>query len=152
MLAANRVSAVARVHRHFYTDAAEEVSCLDFVSRLCADLATILERPVHVHGDDIKVATTSIQPIGLILNELVTNAAKHGAGQIDVCLNASAGGAQTSVCDQGQGLPAGFDPRHSAKSLGMKVVSALAKQLGGGLTAGSNPDGSGACFKVSFSA
>lgn len=153
VLAANRVSAVARVHRHFYTDAAEEVSCLDFIHRLCADLSTILERPVHVHGEDVTVATTSIQPIGLILNELVTNAAKHGDGRIDVTLHANPGGGEIVVCDQGQGLPAGFDPDHSTKkSLGMKVVSALASQLGGGLTAGTNPQGPGACFRVSFSA
>jgi two-component sensor histidine kinase len=152
VLAANRVAAVARVHRHFYTEAAEAVSCLDFIRRLCADLSTILERPVYVHGDDVTVATTSIQPIGLILNELVTNAAKHGDGRIDVSLNATPGGGEIIVCDQGQGLPVGFDPDHSTKSLGMKVVSALASQLGGGLTAGTNPHGSGACFKVGFSA
>jgi two-component sensor histidine kinase len=152
VLAANRVAAVARVHRHFYTEAAEAVSCLDFIRRLCADLSTILERPVHVHGDDVTVATTSIQPIGLILNELVTNAAKHGDGRIDVRLNADAGGPEIVVCDQGKGLPVDFDPDRSTKSLGMKVVSALASQLGGSLAAGANPLGSGACFKVRFSA
>lgn len=151
-LAANRVSAVARVHRHFYTEAAEEVSCLDYIRRLCADLSTILEQPIEVHGEDVTVATTRIQPIGLILNELVTNAAKHGDGRIDVTLDATARGARITVCDQGQGLPAGFDPARSSKSLGMKVVSVLAGQLGGELTAGANPHGSGACFQVSFTA
>ena len=151
VLAANRVAAVARVHRHFYTEAAEAVSCLDFIRRLCADLSTILERPVHVQGEDVAVATTSIQPIGLILNELVTNAAKHGEGRVDVALNVNPGGPEIVVCDQGKGLPAGFDPDRHTTSLGMKVVSALASQLGGGLSAGTNPHGSGACFKVSFS-
>jgi two-component sensor histidine kinase len=152
VLAANRVATVARVHRHFYTDAAEQVSCLDYLRRLCADLSTILERPVEVQGKDVVVATTSIQPIGLILNELVTNAAKHGEGAIRVNLQPSAGGGEITVCDEGKGLPIGFDPNHSTQSLGMKVILALASQLGGDLTAGVNDDGSGACFKVSFSA
>lgn len=150
VLAANRVAAVATVHRHFYSEASEEVSCLDFIRRLCADLAKILERPVHVHGEDVAVATTSIQPIGLILNELVTNAAKHGEGRIDVSLSATGNGGEITVCDDGKGLPIDFDPASNTKSLGMKVVLALTRQLGGGLATGTNPHGSGACFKVSF--
>jgi two-component sensor histidine kinase len=150
VLAATRVAAVATVHRHFYTEAAEQVSCLDFMRRLCADLGTVLERPIVVDGEDIKVATTSLQPIGLILNELVTNAAKHGDGRIEVTLNVRAGAPEITVCDQGKGLPAGFDPVHSSKSLGMKVILALAKQLGGDLSATNNPHGPGACFKVTF--
>jgi two-component sensor histidine kinase len=152
VLAANRVAAVATVHRHFYTEAAEAVSCFDFIRRLCADLSKVLERSIVVQGDDVTVPTTSIQPIGLILNELVTNAAKHGEGQIDVTLNANPDGLEIIVCDQGKGLPAGFDPTHSTQSLGMKVILALVSQLGGGLTTATNPQGSGACFKVSFPA
>lgn len=150
VLAANRVAAVARVHRHFYTEAAEQVSCLDFIRRLCTDLSAISERPIDVDGDDVDVPTTSLQPIGLILNELVTNAAKHGDGRIQVSLHVRAGQSEIVVCDQGKGLPANFDPSSSTKSLGMKVIMALAKQLGGNLTAENNPGGSGACFKVTF--
>jgi two-component sensor histidine kinase len=150
LLAATRVAAVATVHRHFYTEAAEQVSCLDFMRRLCADLCTVLERPILVDGEDVKVATTSLQPIGLILNELVTNAAKHGDGGIEVTLNVRAGVPEITVSDQGKGLPGGFDPVNSNKSLGMKVILALAKQLGGNLSATNNPHGRGACFKVTF--
>jgi two-component sensor histidine kinase len=150
--AANRVTAVARVHRHFYSDAAEEVSGTNFIRRLCADLSTILERPVDVDGDDSQVPTTSIQPIGLIVNELVTNAAKHGRGRIRVTFNGTPRGRELIVCDQGDGLPVGFDPEQNSGSLGMKVVLALARQLGGRLTGGANPIGAGACLKVTFPA
>jgi two-component sensor histidine kinase len=148
--ASNRVAAVARVHRHFYSEAAEEVSGTDFIRRLCADLSTILERPIGVEGDESQVPTTSVQPIGLIVNELVTNAAKHGRGRIRVSFNGSPRGRELIVCDQGDGLPAGFDPERNVTSLGMKVILALSRQLGGRLTAGSNPAGAGACFKVTF--
>jgi signal transduction histidine kinase len=33
----------------------------------------------------------------------------------------------------------------------MKVVASLVKQLGGKLTVEKNPDGKGACFRVTFS-
>lgn len=149
-LAAHRVAAVAQVHRHFYADATDEVSCIAYLRRLCADLAAILDREVVVEGDEGMVPATSIQPIGLITNELVTNAAKHGAGKIDVAFRVSADINRIIVCDEGSGLSEGFDP-HSAKAgLGMRVITALVNQLRGTIAAGPRADGTGACFAVQF--
>jgi len=149
-LAANRVAAVAQVHRHFYADAAAEVSCLAFLRRLCDDLATILDREIVVGGDEDMVPAASIQPIGLIANELVTNAAKYGAGTIDVAFRASADMNRLIVCDEGSGLIDGFDPHAATAGLGMRVITTLAKQLQGTLEAGPRAEGSGACFTVQF--
>ncbi len=146
-MAANRVAAVAQVHRHFYAD---EASCIAFLRRLCEDLATILGRSVFVHGNDGKVPTTWIQPIGLLVNELVTNAAKHGAGRIDVTYVHEAGHHRIIVCDEGEGLPADFDPAAADKSLGMRVVTSLARQLNGTLSAADRPETNGSCFTVTF--
>ena len=150
-MAANRVAAVAQVHRNFYTNEAEETSCITFLHRLCADLSGILGTPIEVHGDEGKVPTTRIQPIGLMLNELVTNAAKHGAGRINVEYTIIDGIHELSVCDEGDGLPNDFNPAGTA-GLGMKVVTTLARQLGGQMTAQANPAGQGACFKVAYRA
>lgn len=148
-LAANRVAAVAQVHRHFYAEGASETSCIVFLRRLCAELEAILDRKIVVRGDDGNVPTTSIQPIGLIVNELVTNAAKHGDGEIDVLFENENGAHALIVSDEGRDLPDDFDPSAASKSLGMRVVTTLANQLGGELTAGRRPDG-GSCFKVAF--
>ncbi len=148
-LAANRVAAVAQVHRHFYAEGANETSCIVFLRRLCAELEAILDRKIVVRGDDGNVPTTSIQPIGLIVNELVTNAAKHGDGEIDVLFENENGTHALIVSDEGRDLPDNFDPSAASKSLGMRVVTTLANQLGGELTAGRRPDG-GSCFKVAF--
>lgn len=147
--AATRVAAVARVHRNFYSSDTDEVSCVTFLTRLCADLSDICGVPVEVSGDEGTVATTMIQPIGLLTNELVTNAAKHGAGQVGVQYRIAGERHELSVCDQGRGVPEGFDPATST-GLGMKVVTLLAKQLGGALEVLANPDGRGACFRVGF--
>lgn len=149
-MAANRVAAVAQVHRHFYADEAEEASCMAFLRRLCEELATILDRSIFVHGADGKVPTTWIQPIGLLVNELVTNAAKHGAGQIDFTYAHDSGIHKIIVCDEGEGLPADFDPAAADKSLGMRVVISLARQLGGVLSAADREDTRGSCFTVIF--
>lgn len=148
--AANRVTAVAQVHRHFYADSANEVSCVAYLRRLCNDLAAILDREVVVEGDEELVPATSIQPIGLIANEMVTNAAKHGAGKIDVVFRASADTNRLIVCDEGSGAIDGFDPYAATAGLGMRVITTLAKQLQGTLEAGPRADGSGWCFTVRF--
>lgn len=149
--AATRVAAVARVHRNFYSTGTDEVSCLTFLTRLCSDLSDICGVTVAVSGDEGMVPTTLIQPIGLLTNELVTNAAKHGAGKVEVIYRVEGDRRELSVCDQGPGVPASFDPAKSG-GLGMRVVGVLAKQLGGALEVVPNPDSRGACFRVAFAA
>jgi two-component sensor histidine kinase len=147
--AATRVAAVARVHRNFYSSDTDKASCLTFLTRLCGDLSDICGVAVEVSGDEGMVPTTLIQPIGLLTNELVTNAAKHGAGKINVIYRVEGDRRELSVCDQGPGVPADFDVAKS-EGLGMKVVRVLAKQLGGGVEVIPNPNGRGACFQVAF--
>ena len=150
-IAANRVGAVAQVHRHFYSqEVSDTVSCVTFLRRLCADLSTILGAAVDVVGDEGDIPTTKIQPVGLIVNELVTNAAKHGSGTVHVAYRVDGGMRELSVCDEGEGLPVGFDPEVNGSGLGMKVVTSLAHQLGGRLTASPRLDGQGCCFNVTF--
>ncbi|MFW6077950.1 MAG: sensor histidine kinase [Hyphomicrobiales bacterium] len=148
-MAANRVAAVARVHHNVYGDAAA-VPCIGFLRRLCDDLSGIVGRSITVDGDEGDVQTIHIQPIGLIVNELVTNAAKHGSGDIRVVYRIDGDVHELGVCDDGEGLPADFDPETSESGLGMKVVGALARQLGGRITAAPNPAGRGACFALAF--
>lgn len=148
-LAANRVAAVAQVHRHFYAEAANQASCITFLRRLCVDLESILSREIQVRGDEGDIPTTSVQPIGLIVSELVTNAAKHGRGLIDVHYQIEANHHTLIVSDEGRDLPKDFDPAAASQSLGMRVVVSLAQQLGGVLTSGHQPDGT-SFFKVAY--
>lgn len=150
-IAGSRVAAVARVHQHFHSGESDEVSCIAFLRRLCADLSSILGKPVTVEGDDANVPTTKIQPIGLIVNELVVNAAKHGTGRIDVRHAVKGDLHALSVSDEGDCLPPNFDPDKTG-GLGMKVVQALARQLGGRMTTGVKAVGRGPCFTVTFPA
>ncbi len=78
-------------------------------------------------------------PCGLLVNELVSNSLKHAfpngrSGEITVGLQAIGDGRQLrlSVSDTGVGLPADFEARRST-SLGLQLVSDLARQLGGQL-------------------
>lgn len=148
-LAANRVAAVAQVHRHFLVEVAGHASCITFLRRLCADLGSALGREIRVSGEEGNIPTTSVQPIGLLVNELVTNAAKHGSGLIEVSYEIEREQHALIVSDEGRDLPIDFDPAGVRQSLGMRVVTSLARQLGGKLTNGHRPCG-GSFFKVSF--
>ncbi|MEI7553526.1 MAG: sensor histidine kinase, partial [Verrucomicrobiota bacterium] len=90
-------------------------------------------------------------PCGLLVNELVSNCFKHGfpdgrTGEVRVELQPVPGGPQwrLRVSDTGVGLPADFAARRD-QSLGLQLVSDLARQIGGTLETGSGP---GAAFTV----
>src|SRR3954451_2671256 len=147
--AANRVSAVAQVHRNFYSEPTNKTSCLGFLTRLCSELSMVLAEKITISGDDANVPTTWIQPIGLIANELLTNGAKHGGGGLSVDFRARADGYALVVRDQGAGFPADYDGESSG-GLGMKILKALVRQLGGELRMASNPSRGGACVTVAW--
>jgi two-component sensor histidine kinase len=155
-LAASRVTAIARVHRHIYSrQDAEHADCGVYLRRLCGDLSGMLHSlnrgEIIVEAIDVEIPTKRIVPLGLIASELVTNAAKHGSGRIRVTFERTAeDGYALSVSDEGKGLPADYDPT-AASGLGMKVISTLVRQLGGELVTGSMGGAGGARFTVLFS-
>ena len=148
--AASRVAAVAKVHQHFYAEMGAEISCIAFLRRLCADLSSIFGRLIEVEGDEGSEPVSRIQPIGLITNELVTNAIKHGGGRIRVVYRVHADGHTLSVSDEGKGHIPSFDTSRM-QGLGMQVITSLAGQLGGSFSSGNGSDGQGACYTVTFS-
>ena len=151
--AANRVLAVARVHRNFSADeGSDRVPVVAYLHRLCGELADILSADIKVSGTEASVPTAQILAIGLIVNELATNATKHGGGPIRITFTSEgAGKFELCVLDEGPGLPSGFTLNSkTSRGLGMKVVTVLVEQLDGSLTAHANPAGRGACFRVAF--
>jgi two-component system, sensor histidine kinase PdtaS len=77
------------------------------------------ERGIDVESIDANFPVATVVPLGFIVNELVTNAIKHGRGRIAIKLEASPhGGYALSVFNERPPLPEGFDPSAS-KGLGM---------------------------------
>ncbi len=148
-IAATRVATVARIHRNFYNDAGREIEVLAFLRRLSADLSDTLDRKVVVEGAESLLPSGAVQSLGLIANELITNAAKHGEGEIGVEYRVVHGVHELSVSNDGPPLPEAFDPNASA-GLGMKVVDSLTAQLGGALTCSRKNRDGGARFKLTF--
>jgi two-component sensor histidine kinase len=154
-VAALRVASVARVHQHiFKNQSAGSVNAKGYIENLMAELQGTLsaERPVIVNVQPASLEADLLVPLGLVLNELVINATKHGGGQIVVsCEEPSPGIHRLTVANSGERLPEGFNPART-RGLGMKVVVALARQLGGTLKCGTQADGTGARFWIDFPA
>jgi two-component system, sensor histidine kinase PdtaS len=156
-IAARRVAAFGSVHcRLHLLDSQKTVEFNQYLRLLCGDLSDLLfqdaenDYSISVEGPAIEIATTIAIPLGFIVNELVTNAAKYAKGNIIVQIGGTPlTGYSLSVLDAGPGLPVGFDPAE-CKSLGMKIVLALAKQIGGIFQFASNENGEGTKFTVRF--
>jgi two-component sensor histidine kinase len=153
--ALNRVLAVARIHRAFSSrDAAPHEPIVAYLRQLCGDLSQSLATDIKVEGIEARIPKAQILAIGLVANEFVTNARKHGAGAVTVTWTSHPEGQhELRVLDEGEGLPEGFAlDRARGDSLGMKLVSVLAKQLDGRISAMPNPAGRGSCFTLAFPA
>lgn len=144
-----RVSGIARAHNALYRENGffGTVDLAPYLEDLCGALASAL----FLHGavrlecevESIRVSRDRALSIGLLTNELVTNAAKHAFvgrdhGTIRVLLGRIAEGVWLIVTDNGIGMPE--TPR--AGSLGMRLVQAFASDAGGTFTAESGAGGS----------
>lgn len=136
--AAQRVSTIALVHDRLYrTDRIGVVELGDYLGGLCGDLersAGLRDsgRPMRVLADAHECPADEAITIGLVITEVVTNAAKYGAGAVSIrCLrNGATGGLLLEVTDEGGGMPPDFDPAES-DGLGMRLILALSQKLGG---------------------
>ena len=155
-IAADRVRAIAGLHHHLHSmDGTPTVEFKPYLDRLCRDHSTMSmseERPdqvIVVDAIELRLPTTIGIPLSLIVNELITNAIKHGRGRITVTLAPSGKGHALSVSNDGADLPEGFDPI-ACKGLGMTLVSSLVAQIGGELRIDRGDDGDCTRFTVLF--
>ena len=143
-----RVESIARAHEALYRreDGVSQVAMRPYLNKLCKSLESAFFDGNHFI--DAEVAEVSLPrdtavAVGLVVNELCTNAAKHafpeGAkGRIEVCLTTSDESTMVSVSDNGVGMPEAPTRRGS---LGQGLVKAFAEQAGGHLDRVDVPQG-----------
>tara|TARA_R110000787_G_scaffold72147_7_gene160973 strand:+ start:789 stop:2357 length:1569 start_codon:yes stop_codon:yes gene_type:complete len=136
-----RILAVSRVHQRLYTDdSVEGVELKAYIETLTEGLADAFEaggRRLDVKAVEVRTDTDRAISVGVVLVELVSNAAKYAypadqPGDIRIRLRRDDQTLRLEVEDDG----AGFDPASKAKGsgLGMKVVHAMVTKLNGKLT------------------
>jgi PAS domain S-box-containing protein len=144
--AAARVRTMALVHERLYQSPTLSSIALDeYVKELCEQLAgaaLAAQRgiAVQVDAEPVEIGLDLAVPLGLLLNELVSNCLTHAfpegrRGRVRVRIvrdqdEIGGGTMRVSVEDDGIGLPDDFD-RTSTRTLGLRLVAALSEQLRG---------------------
>lgn len=154
--AIKQLSMMARIHGRLSigTDDQAFVDSKSFLEGLCEDISSSAAGftqlcPLKLAAVSYRLHVSDAVPLGLIVNELITNALKYAfpvgsAGQIELTLDTTAEGLKLTVSDNGLGL----DDKARAPGLGHRLVRELAQQLGGSLQISSSALGTTAI--VSF--
>jgi two-component sensor histidine kinase len=140
-----RIQALAQIHQQF--TASENLAMIDmtnYVNQLTSSLSQAFNLSLmsfEITVSDIALPFDFVSRLGLLLNELLSNALKHGfpngrSGRIQIRLNwADWQQKQLELCfsDDGVGLPDNVNPKTS-ESLGFILIRLLTRQLNGTIT------------------
>ena len=133
----HRIRSMALIHSMLYggSDLAH-VDIAEYATALASELRSALDTGAELSFsvESVELSVDQAIPCGLILNELITNALKHGRSADGRCrLRVEVGlrdrALVLTISDSGPGLPADYDARRKG-SLGMKIIDALVRQLG----------------------
>lgn len=152
----NRVKAMSMIHQRLYKG--EEVSSINFreyASNLAEELKQTYagEQDINLNIEipDIELDVDTTSPLGLILNELITNSFKYAFEHIkkptiSIILKFDDHTAVLDVSDNGHGLPENLDI-YTNDSFGLKLVNILVKQLKGKIAIFSE---AGLTYRITF--
>jgi len=150
----NRVLSMAMLHEKMYrSDDINQINVQEYISVLVEDLvksyAVDKQIKLNINIDPINLKMRTLVPLGLIINEMITNSLKHGfkgksEGEISVSIK-YIGGIQHEMIigDNGNGV----DKNHKSSGIGVKLVETFTRQLNGSLELLDMP---GAVFKLTF--
>lgn len=138
----SRVKSMALIHQDLYhKENLTGVSVRDYIEKLSSELIATFrvdQEVIELYTDipDLLLDVDTLIPLGLIINELLTNALKyafpdHRKGRIVIRLRETAGQLQMEVSDNGIGIDLS---KASDSSFGYKLIDTLLDQLEGEMT------------------
>jgi two-component sensor histidine kinase len=132
----SRLAAVTALHEQLHLDTRGAAMDLgDFLVRLGMHLQPLLPEGVRLHaaGDPLAVSSHVASTIGLLVNEFVANAGKHGQEIRSVRIEGRRGGANyiLTCCDDGLADAATLAAIVASRGLGARIINASASTLGG---------------------
>jgi PAS domain S-box-containing protein len=142
--ARGRIGVVAGIHQRLYsTSQHDRVDFGNYLEELATETLRSLNNSGKIAldidvGKDVVMPLTQAVPLALAVSELITNAVKYAfpgdrEGKVSVELHDHGDRVVVCVSDNGVGLPEGFDPS-AAGGLGMRIVTALVRQVRGTLS------------------
>jgi two-component sensor histidine kinase len=140
----NRVQAMALIHQKLYqTEGVARIPMKAYIEEVVAYLQDTyaISRQIgfKLNIEPIELDVSLAVPLGLIINEAITNAYKYAfpkecSGVVYISLLKQSDTLyELTIADDGVGLPKGYDPSQS-RSLGMTLIHGFSAQLGGELS------------------
>ncbi len=140
----HRVQAMALIHQKLYqSEQVARINMASYIDEVVTYLLDFYDRPrpiqFRLDVEPIELDVTVAVPLGLIINEAITNAFKYAfpddrPGTVRLNLyRLTRTTYQLTIEDDGVGLPEGYNPARS-RSLGMTLMHGFSDQLGGELT------------------
>lgn len=143
---AGRVHALGTVHRLLISSSTiSELSTATFLEDLCENIGASYDARgqginIDVEADDISVTIDVAIPLGMLVNEIVTNALKHafhGRSEGDIQLRFTVGNDGTAVlviADDGIGIPEGKREPKTEGGTGSRIIRSFVKQTRGAMS------------------
>jgi two-component sensor histidine kinase len=137
----NRMQAISIVHQKLYqSDDLSTVNLQVYIEELARSIQDSFQTKQHVQFEiditEAQLNTAQTVPLGLILNETITNSVKYAFTETEVGIISLSSSISPDnyyelvIRDNGKGLPEDFDI-DSCNSLGMNLIIGLTDQLGG---------------------
>jgi len=134
-----RVQSMAFIHQNLYQgNAVNSVNMHEYIKMLSNHLFQTYNIQTdkikfHTQIEDLKLHTDTAIPLGMILNELVSNSLKYAfnkqeSGDIWVAMKKTDNELLLQVKDNGIGLPVDFRPENSS-SFGYEIIKAFSQKL-----------------------
>jgi len=114
-----------------------KVALRDYLEAICVDLVSTItdnhQLQIETEVDDIEFDGPMALKLALMISELVMNSVKHAPQEraplvVHVIFRRNDGGYRLAVEDNGQGLPAAFDPSVDS-GVGMRILQTLSADL-----------------------
>ena len=150
----NRIFSIAKIHEQLYSSKNYlDISLSVYLNQLIVEFrSSFPEIQFDLELEDCSVTNDQIVPIGLICNEIITNAAKYAfEGKIDVTnfvisvkLNQLDKGIGIEISDNGVGFD--YELATKSDSFGLSLIRDLVNQLDGSLLIESTPEGT--CYTI----
>jgi PAS domain S-box-containing protein len=145
----SRIQAIALLHERLY--GSPDLGAIDlgaYIRELVTDSARAAGSAadrirVHSEGGPITLGVDDAVPVGLVVNELVTNAVKHGVrgtehAKVEIEIAVERDAVRVTVADEGPGFSDSFKPDFE-RTLGMLLIRNLTRQLRGEISFSSRP-------------
>ncbi len=132
----NRISSINEVHMQLYNSSdVVHVNLKAYVNSLVQNVATTQNKPnikVQQHiNPEVKLPADTSFPIGLIINEFLTNSYKYAftdSGEITIVIQDDTNALNISLSDNGKGLPENLN-LDNLTTYGLRIMKLLSKQL-----------------------